>query len=131
VCVWVAAQRRKFSNTLDAMCIHFAMFGSCFLLSAAVQQKPVLQTLQRGYTCLDFGTDEIPVHFHDLVADSVALCMQERGVRVVTWDRWCKINKTELEAGKLVGKHRSKLSTIPELLSAADLPANVETPRGS
>jgi hypothetical protein len=57
--------------------------------------------------------------------------VQERGVPVVTWDRWCEINKKELEVGRIVGKHRSKLCTIPDLLSAANLSTNIATPAAS
>jgi ferredoxin--NADP+ reductase len=40
-------------------------------------------------------------------------------VRAVTFDGWKRIDKIEIETGKKIGKPREKLTTVAELLAAA------------
>jgi ferredoxin--NADP+ reductase len=45
--------------------------------------------------------------------------LQERQVRVVSWEGWRRIDRAERERGKAAGKVREKLIRIGELLEAA------------
>ncbi|WP_428265849.1 NADP oxidoreductase [Haliangium sp.] len=53
-------------------------------------------------------------------SDAVRALLAERGVRVVSFDDWKKIDAAEVAAGKAVGKPREKLATIDEMLAVLD-----------
>jgi ferredoxin--NADP+ reductase len=46
--------------------------------------------------------------------------LARKGVRVVSFDAWQRINDIEVAAGKRRGKPREKLTTVADLLAAAD-----------
>lgn len=54
-----------------------------------------------------------------LDADAVPALLARKNVRAVTFDSWKRIDQVEVAAGKKIGKPREKLTTIPELLTAA------------
>ena len=58
---------------------------------------------------------------HDLQTDTEALpaLLTRKQVRYVTFADWQRIDQVEVASGKKVGKPREKLTTIPELLTAA------------
>lgn len=51
--------------------------------------------------------------------DAIDALLRERGVRVVDWEAWKRIDLAERERGKACGKVRDKLTTVDELLEAA------------
>ena len=53
-------------------------------------------------------------------SDSVRKLLAERGVRVVSFADWQKIDAAEIAAGERVGKPREKLTTIAEMLAVLD-----------
>lgn len=52
--------------------------------------------------------------------ESLPALLAQRGVRYVTFAGWKNIDQVEVAAGKKLGKPREKLTTIAELLAAAD-----------
>lgn len=54
--------------------------------------------------------------------DSAAVLrlLKERGVRVITWDDWGKIDKAETEKGQASGKPRERITRIAEMLGLLD-----------
>jgi len=55
--------------------------------------------------------------------DSAAVrsLLGSRGVRVIGYEDWKKINAAEIKRGRAVGKPREKFVTVQEMLEAAGL----------
>jgi adrenodoxin-NADP+ reductase len=45
--------------------------------------------------------------------------LQQRGVQVVDWGGWGKIDAAEVAAGQQLGKVREKMAEVPDMLNAA------------
>ena len=52
--------------------------------------------------------------------DAIDALLRERGVRVVTWEGWKRIDRCERERGQDTGKVREKFTTVEGLLAAAE-----------
>lgn len=52
--------------------------------------------------------------------DAVATLLAGRGVRVVTWADWHRLDQLEQSRGKALGRPRLKFTSIPEMLTALD-----------
>lgn len=52
--------------------------------------------------------------------DDLFTLLAQRGVKYVTFAGWKNIDRVEVDAGKKLGKPREKLTTLAELLAAAD-----------
>jgi hypothetical protein len=53
--------------------------------------------------------------------NAIPALLEQKNVRAVTFDAWKRIDRIEVETGKPRGKPREKLTTIPELLEAAEV----------
>ncbi len=51
--------------------------------------------------------------------DAIDALLRGRGVRVVDWEGWKRIDRAERERGKAIGKVREKLTSVDDLLAAA------------
>lgn len=67
----------------------------------------------------DARQGQVPQQLH-AERESIAALLTRKGVRYVTFGGWKNIDRVEVEAGKQRGKPREKLTTLAELLSAAD-----------
>jgi ferredoxin--NADP+ reductase len=63
---------------------------------------------------------QTPVNLQ-LDPDAIPTLLARKNVKAVTFDAWKRIDLVEITAGKKVGKPREKLTTIPELLKAAEV----------
>lgn len=54
-----------------------------------------------------------------LAPEAIPALLAQKQVRAVTFDGWKRIDKIEIETGKKIGKPREKLTTVAELLAAA------------
>ncbi len=52
--------------------------------------------------------------------NKILALLNDRGVRVVSFEDWQKIDAAEIEQGKLVGKPREKCPTVDEMLAKLD-----------
>lgn len=59
------------------------------------------------------------VHNLRLDAEAIPALLAQKKVQAVTFEAWKRIDKIEIETGKKIGKPREKLTTIAELLTAA------------
>lgn len=55
-------------------------------------------------------------------ATRLAPLLTERGVRVVSWDDWCRIDAAEVARGQRNGKPREKYTAVAEMLACLDDP---------
>ena len=54
----------------------------------------------------------------DVPRSGIAALLEQRGVRVTTWDDWSKLDRLELSAGQKLGKVREKFSSVSAMLKA-------------
>jgi ferredoxin--NADP+ reductase len=50
--------------------------------------------------------------------DDIDRILAQRGVRVVTWNDWRKLDQLERERGAALGRPRLKFTTVAEMLGA-------------
>ena len=50
--------------------------------------------------------------------DEIDRMLEQRGVRVVTWEDWRKLDQIERERGAALGRPRLKFTTVADMLGA-------------
>lgn len=61
---------------------------------------------------------EDAVTLPDLARGGITTLLEERGVRVTTWDDWTKLDRLEVAAGQKLGKVREKFASVSAMLEA-------------
>lgn len=54
----------------------------------------------------------------DVPRSGITALLEQRGVRVTTWDDWSKLDRLEVSAGQKLGKVREKFSSVSAMLKA-------------